>query len=88
MFVWNLPCKERECFDRCLEQGTEGWPLAMPAAIEKSWRSMWTVWVDNPVSVNGKECPLPDADIGVKPRAADALSHLSVVSPADPVDDF
>lgn len=88
LLVWNLPSKEQACFDRCLDLSMEEQFLPMPVAIEKHWRSMRELWIDNPVIMNGQECRLPRAVIGDKLLLTHALSHVRVVSPAEPVDDF
>ncbi|MFJ4141694.1 hypothetical protein [Pseudomonas sp. NPDC089734] len=87
LLLWNLPIKEHACFESCLDQSMEAQLLPMPKAAEKHWRCVRTFWVDNPVSLNGKECRLPGAVIGDNPPLAPALSHVEVVSPTDPVED-
>ncbi|HEK1690811.1 TPA: hypothetical protein SMR48_002041 [Pseudomonas putida] len=88
MLVWNLSDKERSSLDDCLSTNTSDWPLPMPVAIARAWQRKWAVWTENPVSFNGKACPLPDVAMDLEQLSADMLSQLSVISPADPADNF
>ncbi|WP_439253905.1 hypothetical protein [Pseudomonas monteilii] len=88
MLVWNLSDKERSFLDECLEVSMDEWPVAMPASIEQRWQNKWALWTDNPVTFNGKECPLPDVGKSSGLLSADMLSQLTVISRADPADEF
>ncbi len=88
MLVWNLSDKECSSLDYCLGKNIEEWPVPMPVAFEKKWQRKWTVWEENPVSLNGVECPLPDVHGGAERMSVDMLNQLKVISPVDPAVDF
>ncbi|WP_139657499.1 hypothetical protein [Pseudomonas shirazica] len=88
LLVWNLSDKEQSSLNECLSINMDDWPVPMPAMIEREWQRKWAVWTENPVRLDGKECPLPDVAMDSEQLSTEMLSQLRVVPPADPADNF